>query len=750
MESDELKIGEILQDINSYANEANIGNVIKGRVKKFITYRKDFSQIESTQKEYLIKFTSNVEKEKYYNICIFNKKLQNYAENKKIKYRYLQFRYKLGDDFMPINDILTVQDNLPYTIQNQNKNLCILICELNQFQPNSNIHYFKEKFLEICSCLNNKKNIEFKVIFLESISREPLSNKKFYKKFSSLHSFQEKLKIFACENSFEKILFYYVPKISSNSLLKTSFEFFIEKEKLPFFMVINPNNKIIYEGYFHNVDFLKTLDNLEKYNNNIIHVDKEKISLLEKEIESFHNFSLKHIHQDLTKEEYKNIKKILYVEFKQKILNVHYNFPSSYISEMFCLEKQYNFEKTHFETTYKKALINHFFTKDLQNFYFSLKKLFLDFCLSDKILDFCSSESKKLIIHKFVEFFSKFFKNKTVNFLVSFKINSYQIINTSSLSLFKDEIYKLCKVYYLINYHFLTSPLISFYNFIPCLNLGDQFLPIRYLQTINSSKDEVILEMKNNEKVSIIIFLSLNAFQNKSIYEEKIIKIKHLFSKHFDQLRRCNISVVYFNTFNDFSFSIKSKNELMQQFLSLISPYKNIDFFFLDTSPNPLFSLQYLVYFNKINTIKSIIVSKEGKLAYNDSIFNPNFHTTLNALMNKDNIDILLNKQSIMIEKDHFKPLKDILDILCDEISLYLERTLNNKECRVNYSKLRSLTCKGNEIKIIKDFYTIPRIYLTVHSEKEKQTIVSYFESEVFSKIDRDKIILEINVVSNN
>jgi hypothetical protein len=256
--------------------------------------------------------------------------------------------------------------------------------------------------------------------------------------------------------------------------------------------------------------------------------------------------------------------------------------------------------------------------------------------------------------------------------------------------------------------------------------------------------------MKNNEKVSIIIFLSLNAFQNKSIYEEKIIKIKHLFSKHFDQLRRCNISVVYFNTFNDFSFSIKSKNELMQQFLSLISPYKNIDFFFLDTSPNPLFSLQYLVYFNKINTIKSIIVSKEGKLAYNDSIFNPNFHTTLNALMNKDNIDILLNKQSIMIEKDHFKPLKDILDILCDEISLYLERTLNNKECRVNYSKLRSLTCKGNEIKIIKDFYTIPRIYLTVHSEKEKQTIVSYFESEVFSKIDRDKIILEIKVVSNN
>ena len=620
MENQSLKTIDILNEISTFAIQTNIPNIIKGKVKRNLTYQKTLTQNEVIDNEFSIEFTSNIEKDHFLKICLFNERIVNYCENKKIKYKFLQYKYKKNDDFTPIQNVYSIHDNLPCIIQKERNYLFLMVCEINLFQPNSNLEYLKTKFIEISSSLKVKNNIDFKVIFFESISKHTFSNQFFYKKFGDNYNFQEKVKYFVMDNYLNNISFYYIPKISSNNLMKSTLEFYLEKDKLPFLMIIDTNNKLLYEGLFHIIDINKTFEYFEKNNTNIVFHSTQNLSYLEMELEDFKKLSNEKFNQNLEKDEYKAIKKILCSDFKQKISNITFNFPYSYITETFCLEKQYNFENKLCIKIYKKPLINYFFSKTMKQYYIVLKNMLSNLKLTNKVLDFSTSDSKKIILNNPILFFSSFFKDKTIKFQTTIKSrNDYQIINNTPLIEFEKESNKLSKVYYLMNLYYMTSPLVKFYNFFPCLKIGDYYMPIKYLQKVGDHKELFTLELLDKLCPKIIIFISHNIYRSKELYETKLYKLKEIFNKNEFLFKKCYITIIYFNTINDMGFSEKNKHELMNQFLALTSPFKYFDFFFLDSLKNYLASMQYMIYFSKLNTIKALVINQDNKITYNDN-----------------------------------------------------------------------------------------------------------------------------------
>ena len=86
MENQSLKTIDILNEISTFAIQTNIPNIIKGKVKRNLTYQKTLTQNEVIDNEFSIEFTSNIEKDHFLKICLFNERIVNYCENKKIKY----------------------------------------------------------------------------------------------------------------------------------------------------------------------------------------------------------------------------------------------------------------------------------------------------------------------------------------------------------------------------------------------------------------------------------------------------------------------------------------------------------------------------------------------------------------------------------------------------------------------------------------------------------------------------------------
>jgi hypothetical protein len=102
-----------------------------------------------------------------------------------------------------------------------------------------------------------------------------------------------------------------------------------------------------------------------------------------------------------------------------------------------------------------------------------------------------------------------------------------------------------------------------------------------------------------------------------------------------------------------------------------------------------------------------------------------------------------MKKKLKTIPNDDFPKYKQILDILSDELALYIERIFEENECVIKFKKQENISiCSGQEKSLIK-FYSAPRIKVWI-AKAEYKKLLNYFKTEVFSKLETESIDLEI------